>query len=547
MALRWTERGQFVLGDLLTEQGDRRFGNLTEHGQGVLPQVLTHLAAAGLSASGVVTASGHWSGTVSGGASASGSGTVAASALILGSVTGGASLSGSGTIVASGQTPAIHSAAASLSGEGAVAGAGVNYKAAAATVEGAGTLTIAAMRLVFGAAAGSGSGTATGAGRLHAVGRAVGAGIGTANLFVGYVVTGRARPGQRQLEFLFYKVDRRGLYLGDLTTYVRSGSVKMDQDLDVKFQGQFVLTEVPDLNFLADYLMPVVRVTEAGVATDYELPIFRLGWPKRSHDPMVSTWTVDAYDLTIHLLEDVFEEPHTVAAGADPIIGARAVAESAGFPADLINFPVVTAALAADVSWGVGEKKYRAVADLLDAAGCWSPWMERGYLTSAVRKSLADLAPAAVYRTDADSFVLPPVQVETDVTGFANKVVVRVQNPDLPEPLSSFYLNENPESPVSTVSLGGRVISKVIDAKNLQTQTEVDAYARLMCEQAASVYLKGTLPTGLDPARRIHEAYTVEVGDNGSILSGKWWCKGWDMPLAVGGVMTHQIARVEAV
>ena len=477
----------------------------------------------------------------------SGSGTVAISSQG-GGIYAAATLGGEGTSVVSGQVPATLSAAASLSGSGTVAASGIKLKLAAASLGGEGAFTAAVICIVSGAAVATALGSTSDVPSLGILGgKAVAVGVGTASVFSGYTIIGRGRAGQRQLEFLFHRVNRLGLYQGDLTPYIISGSVKMDQDLDVKCQGHFVMQEVPGLNFLAEYLMPVIRITEDGVMTDYELAIFRLGWPKRTYSPVSAQWDVDAYDLTVHLLEDMFENPYTVLTGTNPVEEAKAIAAAAGF--DYINFPAVSIVMEADKSWDVGTPKLRAVADLLDAGGCWSPWMSNtGWLTSGVRRELADIAIAATYVTDADSLVLAPASVETDVTRFANRVIIRVKNPDLEEPLSASWTNENAGSSVSTVSLG-RVIAKVIDANNIQTQAEADARARQECEQAASVYKSGTLVTGLDPERGIHEAYDLQIYRNGGspLLAGKWWCKGWSMQLAVGGMMTHQVARVEGI
>jgi hypothetical protein len=526
MIVRWTERGQLVFGDLLTEQGDRCFASLTEQGQAVQSRSLTYLGAASLGGSGAVAASGQG-----------------------GHAYGAVSLSGEGTIVASGYNPVILAAGSSLSGSGTLAASATSTKFGAATVQGVGGLTAVGISIILGAAIASALGSTSDVPSLAIVtGTAVAAGVGTASVFSGYTIIGRGRSGQRQLEFLFHKVNRLGLYQGDLTPYIISGSVKMDQDLDVKCQGHFVMQEVPGLNFLAEYMMPVIRITEDGVTTDYELAIFRLGWPKRTYSPVSAQWDVDAYDLTVHLLEDAFENPYTVLAGANPTEEAKAIATAAGF--DYVNFPAVSIVMEADKSWDVGTPKLRAVADLLDAGGCWSPWMSNiGWLTSGVRRELAEIPIAATYVTDADSLVLAPASVETDVTRFANKVIIRVKNPDLEEPLSASYTNTKEESPVSVPALGGRVITKVIDANNIQTQAEADARARQECEQAASVYQSGSLVTGLDPERGIHEAYDLQIYRNGGspLLAGKWWCKGWTMQLAVGGTMTHQVARVEGI
>jgi len=354
---------------------------------------------------------------------------------------------------------------------------------------------------------------------------------------------------QRQIEFLYYKVNKAGVFQADVTEYVQAGTIRMDMDLSVKFQARFTIEETDAITFLSDYFMPVMRITEAGSMVDYELGIYRLGFPKRRHGPDVSLWDIDAYDLSVILLEDLFDAPYTADDGDDPLAEAKAIAEGAGL--SLFNFPDAPSSnLTADMTWEVGTSKLRAISNLCNAGGCWTPWMEdRGYLVTRLRQSLDEITPTVAYTTDENSMVMPnPATIRTDATRFANKVIVRVNNPDLDVPITGSYTNSNPDSPISTVSLG-RTICKVIDSTSIQTQADADAYAQALCEQAASVYLTGYLYTGLDPSRTIHEAYTLNVYRNGAspLLSGKWWCRGWTMPLKLGGPMKHEIAKVQAV
>ena len=48
---------------------------------------------------------------------------------------------------------------------------------------------------------------------------------------------------QRQIEFLYYKVNKAGVFQADVTEYVQAGTIRMDMDLSVKFQARFTIEE----------------------------------------------------------------------------------------------------------------------------------------------------------------------------------------------------------------------------------------------------------------------------------------------------------------
>lgn len=358
----------------------------------------------------------------------------------------------------------------------------------------------------------------------------------------------------RYLAFSFWKTDHNATFLGDLTEYVDAAELDFSPFRDIPVVATLRLRSDITLSMIADHIMPRVTTQEGAVQTTYPLGIYHLTWPREIHAPTHSMKEVTAYDMLVHLTDAKFDSVRTIDVGANPVTEAINICKEAdvyGAAFDHFNIPATAATLVAGLTWEAGIEKLRAVTDLLNAAGYYKPWADAlGYLTSRPYDDLASLTASASYVTDADSIVIDaPAEMETDATRFANKIIVVCNSPDLDVPIVATATNSNPSSPTSTVVLG-RTITKVLTPNNIVDLATAQALADRELQEAASVYVKGTLQTRLDFDRvgKAHEAFNLQVSRNGDVLlDGKWWSKGWRMPLVVGGQMTHEIARVEAV
>ena len=127
----------------------------------------------------------------------------------------------------------------------------------------------------------------------------------------------------------------------------------------------------------------------------------------------------------------------------------------------------------------------------------------------------------------------------TDLFSAPNVFVVNCDNPELASPLTATAVNDNPQSPLSTVRRGRRIAS-VTEVNNLPSQAAAQAFANRQLNESLISGEVITLETGLlpdwgvgDVVALIHEG-TVSVCVSQS----------WTASLCAGGRMTHQLKKV---
>lgn len=372
----------------------------------------------------------------------------------------------------------------------------------------------------------------------------------------------RVERAHRMLWFTFERLTfSNGVWLFDRDVsqyFVRNeGEITMDVGRDVKFTAMFRLRHNDVINPVGDWIRPVLHFEESRYYSGQKnLGIFYLSFPTREHTPRQTHWDIECKDPTLLLLEAAVTEPYSVDAGSDPIAKAVEVAQSVGLAlfnvepnawgtngaAKVLTFPM---------TWDAGTSKFQVVSELLGSLNYYPPWFDSvGYMTSMRRKPLKQRSATAVYETNRLGLILnEPVEIETDTDRFANQIIVICSNPDLPAPFSVTETNDDPEDPISTVNLG-RTISKVLEVSYLIDEEEAVAFAKWQLEEASNIYLGGSLSTrlDLDRAGRVHEVYSLNLyrEEGNPLVNGNWWCLGWSMELRPGGIMMHDIGKVQS-
>lgn len=253
------------------------------------------------------------------------------------------------------------------------------------------------------------------------------------------------------------------------------------------------------------------------------------------------TVTVQASDLTIHLLQHTTTTALHINSGVNPVTGSGGVRSILDTHGLIHAIPDPGANLALAMDWPVGTPWLTVVNDLLDAVNYYSLWFDvNGVAKSRARSSISAQSADVVY-TSADWITDVGIDENPDMTRFANQVVLYVTDAALTTPLTSTKTNTDPSSPTSTVTLG-RTISKPIPVPSAVSQTVLDAKAVSELEQAAADYVRMTMTTPIDPRREAHEIYELTVTD--LYDAERWLLRNWKAELKTGGLMTHTLGRV---
>lgn len=145
-----------------------------------------------------------------------------------------------------------------------------------------------------------------------------------------------------------------------------------------------------------------------------------------------------------------------------------------------------------------------------------------------------------VYRADEHSVIADKCQVVQDIYNPTNVFKVIVSNADLEEPMTATAVNDSATSPISTVSLGRRILAPIVRLDNIASQTALQDYADRLRFQSQLADEKTTFTTANMP----NHGYMDVIALEHERLSGVYQETDWTMALSHNGQMTHKAKRM---
>jgi hypothetical protein len=356
------------------------------------------------------------------------------------------------------------------------------------------------------------------------------------------------RVGSVQLTPKLYRATIDGERREDISAIVRSGKVTYDQDRETQMSFACVVSDPSAVEPYQDFLAPELTLTypDGHVVTE-PLGLYAVAPPRRDASPQQTKGTLDGRDLGWILSSATVASPYTIAAGSNCMDAVAALIASVGITR--YSLPATAHVFDADTTWPPGTRKLRIASDILGGIGMYVLYMRRdGWLTTMPRRTLIEAEPAVRYATPAESYVrvVRSQILEPDVSRIYNTITVMRDDPTKAT-IYATAINDDPESPVSTTSTGLALAPpEPIRVQTLSSQTEADALARSLLEEAAAVYTKLTLTTSPDPSRNPHEVYELAVSNAaGDVAAGKWWCSGWQIGFTpADGPMIHELNKL---
>ena len=274
------------------------------------------------------------------------------------------------------------------------------------------------------------------------------------------------------------------------------------------------------------------------------LGTFLVQTPSATYDGRTIHRTLDAYSPLLELRDDVPPAGYTLAAGTLPLQAAAAICR------DACHAPVVSdspgTALAAAHTAADGDTWLDVVTDLLSYEGREVALDQFGRIVFAPKRQTAALAPVWTFADDNSSILEAEVTEEYDWYGLPNVVEAVWSSPS--RTLVSRAVNDSPNSPLSTVSRGRRVVYR-IDSPEVSddpTQEELDEYAVSKLREMSSVertvtYTHGYCPVRVGDAVRLdYRAHGLDV--RARVVSQRITCE-TDCPVQETAVYTENLWR----
>lgn len=320
--------------------------------------------------------------------------------------------------------------------------------------------------------------------------------------------------------------------------------VGMD-NLTLTIDGEYdeFVPEQPEINYISDRIQPFMEVQMPdGNWIEFPLGIFLLSTPTKRDEVNGVYREIEAYDGLIILNDDKFMERYYIPAGKKYTDAVIDILRSAGIKK--YNIADSPKTLQAPIEFPIGMSKLEAVNSLLEAINYTQIWVDaRGYFTASPYIPPSERAIDYEYLDNEISVIYNGIEEELDFFGVPNVWVVTQSNPEKP-PLVSVKVNNNPDSPTSTVNVGRNIVD-FREVDDIADQETLDAYTERIAFEASQVYGRLRFKTALMPFHEYMDVLRVrysplKIDDKFSEVS-------WKMVLRAGGKMEHEVRKVVTI
>lgn len=271
--------------------------------------------------------------------------------------------------------------------------------------------------------------------------------------------------------------------------------------------------------------------------------LFYPGSPRKHVTEAGESYIIGAYDKTVVVEEDRFTERFYAAAGSNCVEIVERILATSG-----INHSLITQssrAFAADTEYATGTKKRDAINEILRAINYTPIYAdETGVLGAHPYQPPVERPVSHSYGTGGVGVIRPVFKESLETAGVANVFTRVALNVDKQE-LTATYVNSDPQSPVSTVRRG----RKIVDFERIpriDSQELLNAYVKRVAVEKTAARSKLTFDTVLMPGHGCFQTLFLDIPE---VLEtpAKFMETGWEMELCHDGGMRHEARRVVKV
>jgi len=353
----------------------------------------------------------------------------------------------------------------------------------------------------------------------------------------------RLGGGSRKVSFRYDLLNRNDIKIGELDGITRA-NISYGEFRVIKRSATFGLNEYlqRNINYLSDRIQPwfVLHMPDGG-SVEFPLGIFLLESPATITNGKISNRDIGAYDKTIIVEQDKFTRRFFFEAGTNYVTAVTRILNTAGITK--INIADTHHVLPTDREYKIGTKKHLACNDLLREINFSTLWVdEQGVMRSEPYITPSRRPVTHVYDTSKDSIVLSEFTERLDIADRANvftRVAVRLESDT---ELVSTFINDDIQSPISTVNRGRQIVDYA-EIREIADQQTLDEFVQRLAVESTSAFTHLSFGTILMPTHGSAETLLCIFPD---IFDSplKFHETSWEMPLEHDGVMTHEARKV---
>lgn len=276
---------------------------------------------------------------------------------------------------------------------------------------------------------------------------------------------------------------------------VKSCSISRDSDAGTLGSASINITESVGECYVRIYLITI----QNGTKERHPLGTFLVQTPSTSFDGKVRNLSMDAYTPLLELKETKPPLGYSVMKGTNIMTIARQLTQ------ENTRAPVVPAScdtnLFSDFVAEIDDSWLTFLTDLLLNAKYSYDLDEMGRILFAPEQDTASLQPVWTYNDDNSSILYPNLNMDHDLYGIPNVVEVIYSHGN-----GYYYsrvVNNDPNSPTSTINRGREIIHRVSDPDLIgdPTENQIDEYANRLLRELSSLEYTITYTHGYCPVR----------------------------------------------
>ena len=276
---------------------------------------------------------------------------------------------------------------------------------------------------------------------------------------------------------------------------VISSSISRDLEAETLGSASITITESLGECYIRIYLITI----QNGIREKHPLGTFLVQTPSYSFDGKVKNITMDAYTPLLELKEK--NPPIGYSIYKDENVMERACLVLR----EQMRAPYVASSkdtkLTDNFVANLDDTWMTFLIDLLANAEMRLELDELGRVLFAPVQELASLQPVWTFDTDNSSILYPDFTIDHDLYGIPNVVEVIYSNGK--ETVSSVAVNDDPNSPVSTVTRGRIINQRITDPAVIgnPSKAELDLFAKRTLKELSSIEYSITFTHGYCPVR----------------------------------------------
>lgn len=276
---------------------------------------------------------------------------------------------------------------------------------------------------------------------------------------------------------------------------VKTSTISRDTDASTLGSATIDITESVGECYLRIYLI----IIQNGVREKYPLGTFLVQTPSFSYDGKVRNVSMDAYTPLLELKENMPPLGYSILKGENIMDYAYRLTR------EHVRAPVVKAVCAEelfnDFVASTDDTWLTFTTDLIANAKYTFDLDEMGRILFAPKQDTASLQPIWTYDDSNSSILYPDLSLDHDLYGVPNVVEVIYSNG------SDYYyskvVNDDPNSPISTVNRGREIVHRVTDPDVIgdPTRNQIQEYAEQLLRDLSSLEYTIKYSHGYCPVR----------------------------------------------